>query len=155
MQNQHPEKQYLDLLDDIMKNGYEKKEFNSGIAIKSVFGRQIRFDLSKGEFPLLTTKKVFWRGIVHELIWFLRGDTNIKYLVDNKVHIWDDWAFKEYKKSAEKGEVPEMTQDEFKKLKIIQIESMLLCQHGIQNMYMKCLPQELQWLFRLATRCLI
>lgn len=112
MSNQHPEKQYLDLLDDIMKNGYEKKEFNSGIAIKSVFGRQIRFDLSK-DFPLLTTKKVFWRGIVHELIWFLRGETNIKYLVDNNVHIWDDWAFKEYKKHVEKGEVPEMTQDEF------------------------------------------
>jgi thymidylate synthase len=112
MEKKHPEYQYLDLLKDIMDNGFEKKEFNSGIALKSVFGRQIRFDLSK-EFPLLTTKKVFWKGIVHELIWFLRGETNIKYLVDNGVHIWDDWAFKEYKKFAEKGEVPEMNQDDF------------------------------------------
>ena len=58
----------------------------------------MRFDLSKG-FPLLTTKKVFLRGIIHELLWFINGDTNIKYLVDNDVHIWDDWAFEKYKKS--------------------------------------------------------
>jgi thymidylate synthase len=80
----------------------------TGTSVKSVFGRMMRFDLSKG-FPLLTTKKVFWKGIVHELIWFLKGETNIKYLVDNDVHIWDDWAFKEYKLHAEKGEVPTMT----------------------------------------------
>lgn len=108
----HPEYQYLDLLQDILDNGFEKKEFNTGIAIKSVFGRMMRFDLSK-EFPLLTTKKVFMKGIIHELVWFLRGETNIKYLVDNDVHIWDDWAFKEYKKKMETGEVPTMTQDEF------------------------------------------
>src|SRR3989344_5930825 len=76
MQKKHPEHQYLDLLKDIMKNGFEKKEFNTGIAVRSVFGRMMRYDLSK-EFPLLTTKKVFLRGIVHELIWFLRGSTNI------------------------------------------------------------------------------
>jgi len=92
----HPEYQYLDLLKDVMKNGFEKHEFNSGIMFKSVFGRQIRFDLSQG-FPLLTTKKVFLRGILHELIWFLRGDSNIKYLVDNDVHIWDEWGYKGYK----------------------------------------------------------
>lgn len=108
----HPEYQYLDLLKDIMDNGFEKHEFNTGIAIKSVFGRQMRFDLSKG-FPLLTTKKVFLKGIIHELIWFLKGDVNIKYLVDNDVHIWDDWAFKEYKKAVEKGEQPELTIQEF------------------------------------------
>ena len=68
----HEEYQYLDLLKDIMTNGFEKKEFNTGIAIKSVFGRSMRYDLSKG-FPLLTTKKVFMKGIVHELIWFLQG----------------------------------------------------------------------------------
>ena len=113
----HPEYQYLDLLADIMKNGFEKHEFNTGIAIKSVFGRSMRFDLSKG-FPLLTTKKVFLRGIIHELLWFLKGDVNIKYLVDNDVHIWDDWPYKEYKKKMEKGEVPQLTQDEFiKKIK--------------------------------------
>lgn len=108
----HPEYQYLDLLKDIMKNGFEKKEFNSGIGIRSVFGRTMRFDLSKG-FPLLTTKKVFFRGIIHELVWFLRGETNIKYLVDNDVHIWDDWPYKEYKKLIENKKVDPMTQDEF------------------------------------------
>lgn len=108
----HPEEQYLDLLKDILKNGFEKKEFNTGIAIKSVFGRMMRFDLSKG-FPLLTTKKVFMKGIIHELVWFLRGDTNIKYLVDNDVHIWDEWPYKEYKKLMEAGTVPVMTQQEF------------------------------------------
>lgn len=108
----HPESQYLDLLSDILENGHEKHEFNTGIAIKSVFGRSMRFDLSKG-FPLLTTKKVFLKGIIHELLWFLRGDVNIKYLVDNGVHIWDDWAFKHYKKIAESGKEPMMTQEEF------------------------------------------
>ncbi|MEM4256507.1 MAG: thymidylate synthase [Thermoplasmata archaeon] len=93
--SKHPEYQYLNLLKDIMENGFEKHEFNSGIMFKSVFGRQIRFDLSKG-FPLLTTKKVFLRGILHELIWFLRGSSNIKYLVDNDVHIWDDWGYKRF-----------------------------------------------------------
>ncbi|MEK7461864.1 MAG: thymidylate synthase [Patescibacteria group bacterium] len=108
----HPEYQYLDLLRDILDNGFEKHEFNSGIAIKSVFGRSMRFDLSKG-FPLLTTKKVFLRGIIHELLWFLRGDVNIKYLVDNDVHIWDDWPYKEYKKKMDMGAVPALSQDEF------------------------------------------
>ncbi|MEK7597808.1 MAG: thymidylate synthase [Patescibacteria group bacterium] len=91
------EQQYLDLLKDILKNGEKKPVWgNPGIFIKGVFGRQIRFDLSKG-FPLLTTKKVFMRGITHELIWFLRGDSNIKYLVDNNVHIWDEWGYSRYK----------------------------------------------------------
>jgi len=110
--NTHPEYQYLNLLQDIIDNGFEKHEFNSGIAIKSVFGRSMRFDLSKG-FPLLTTKKVFIKGIIHELLWFLKGDVNIKYLVDNGVHIWDDWPYKAYKKRMETKEVPEMTQEEF------------------------------------------
>lgn len=108
----HPEEQYLDLLRDIMENGFEKTDFASGIKLKSVFGRQIRFDLSKG-FPLLTTKKVFMRGIIEELLWFLKGSTNIKDLVDKDVHIWDDWAYREYKKGIEKGDVPKLTQEEF------------------------------------------
>ena len=95
-----------------MDNGFEKKEFNTGIGVRSIFGRMMRFDLSK-EFPLLTTKKVFMKGIIHELLWFLKGDVNIKYLVDNDVHIWDDWGYKEYKKAMEKGEVPAMTMSEF------------------------------------------
>ena len=85
----HPEHQYLDLMRDILDNGSITHEFNSGIEIKSVFGRQIRFNLVDG-FPLLTTKKVFTRGIIHELLWFLSGSSNIKYLVDNDVHIWDE-----------------------------------------------------------------
>jgi len=108
----HPEYQYLDILRDIIENGYEKTDFATGTKLKSVFGRQIRFDLSKG-FPLLTTKKVFYRGIIHELLWFLKGSTNIKELVDKDVHIWDDWPYREYKKSIEKGDVPPLTQDEF------------------------------------------
>ncbi|MFH1769065.1 MAG: thymidylate synthase [Parcubacteria group bacterium] len=108
----HPEYQYLDLLRDIIENGDEKKDFATGKGYTGVFGRQIRFDLSKG-FPLLTTKKVFFKGILHELLWFLKGDANIKYLVDNNVHIWDDWAYKEYKKTMERNEVPQITQKEF------------------------------------------
>ncbi len=109
---QHPEYQYLNLLKDILKTGSVKHEFNTGIELKSVFGRQMRFDLSQG-FPLLTTKKVFLKGIIHELLWFLKGDSNIKYLVDNGIHIWDDWAYKGYKKTMTEGKVPEMTQEEF------------------------------------------
>ncbi len=83
--------QYLDLLRDIKENGVDKED-RTGTGTRSLFGRQIRFDLAKG-FPLLTTKKVFMRGITHELLWFLKGDTNIKYLVENNVHIWDEWPF--------------------------------------------------------------
>ncbi len=100
----HEEYQYLDLLKDIMKNGSRKPVFNNpGVYIRSVFGRQIRFDLSKG-FPLLTTKKVFLRAIIHELLWFLKGESNIKYLVDQDVHIWDEWAFKKYNGQLTKEE---------------------------------------------------
>ena len=108
--NQHPEYQYLNLLKDIMKNGFEKKEFNTGIELKSVFGRQIRFDLSKG-FPLLTTKKVFTRGIIVELLWFLQGSSNIKYLVDNNVHIWDEWAYRIYREDTK--DKKKLIQEEF------------------------------------------
>lgn len=111
----HPEYQYLDLLRDILENGVEKKDHNTGNGLTSVFGRQIRFDLSEG-FPLLTTKKVYWNGVIHELYWFLSGQSNIKYLVDNNVHIWDDYPYKIYQKAV--GE-KEMTQDEF----IIQIKA--------------------------------
>lgn len=108
----HPEYQYLNLLQDILDNGVWKKSHSTGVGLKSVFGRQIRFDLSQG-FPLLTTKKVFSRGIIHELIWFLSGSENIKYLLDNNVHIWDDWAYKNYKIAMDKKEVPEMDMDAF------------------------------------------
>lgn len=96
----HPEYQYLNLLKDIQENGTWKISHSTGVKLKSVFGRMMRFDLSKG-FPLLTTKKVFSRGIIHELIWFLSGSSNIKYLVDNNVHIWDEWAYKKYQWAME------------------------------------------------------
>ncbi len=108
----HPEYQYLELLEDIMENGVEKKDHNTGNSLTSVFGRQIRFDLSEG-FPLLTTKKVYWNGVLHELYWFLSGQSNIKYLVDNKVHIWDDYPYKIYKKKVEEKKLPDLTQKEF------------------------------------------
>lgn len=96
MKKDHPEYQYLDLLRDILDHGVRKVDRGTGDASYSVFGRQLRFDLSKG-FPLLTTKKVYWKGVLHELYWFLSGQSNIKYLVDNNVHIWDDYPFKIYK----------------------------------------------------------
>jgi len=108
----HPEYQYLDLLKDVVKNGQWKVSHSTGVKLKSVFGRQIRFDLSKG-FPLLTTKKVFSRGIIHELIWFLSGSSNIKYLVDNNVHIWDEWAFKKYCWAVDSKKAPKMEYEKF------------------------------------------
>ena len=83
-------KQYLDLLREIRDNGVTKTD-RTGVGTKSIFGHQMRFNLQDG-FPLLTTKKVFLKGIIYELLWFLKGDTNIKFLTDNNVHIWDEWA---------------------------------------------------------------
>lgn len=88
-------KQYLELVSDVLENGRPEKGFirpdRTGVGTYSVFGRQLRFDLTQG-FPLLTTKKLHLRSIIHELLWFLKGETNIKYLKDNKVSIWDEWA---------------------------------------------------------------
>ena len=83
-------KQYLDLMQHVLDNGISKED-RTGTGTRSVFGYQMRFDLSAG-FPVLTTKKVHLRSIIHELLWFLKGDTNIKYLHDNGVSIWDEWA---------------------------------------------------------------
>ena len=88
------DKQYLDILKDIIDNGVWKNTRSGNV--KSVFGRTMRFNLNEG-LPLLTTKKVFTKGIIYELLWFLKGDTNIKYIVDNNVHIWDDDAFRWFK----------------------------------------------------------
>ena len=82
--------QYLDILRHVLANG-TMKENRTGTRAISCFGYQTRYDLSKG-FPLVTTKKVHTKSVIHELLWFLNGDTNIKYLKDNKVSIWDEWA---------------------------------------------------------------
>jgi thymidylate synthase len=97
------DKQYQALLQDILDNGVEKKD-RTGTGTISVFGRQIRHKMSDG-FPLLTTKKMAFKTMVTELLWFLRGDTNIKYLVDNNCHIWDGDAYKAYLKKYEKDKL--------------------------------------------------
>jgi thymidylate synthase len=110
--NNKLDKQYTDLLQDILDNGITKQD-RTGTGTTSVFGRQIRHKMSEG-FPLLTTKKIAWKTMVVELLWFLRGDTNIKFLVDNGCNIWNGDAFKNYisKTNEYKGDWPD-TMDEF------------------------------------------
>ena len=95
------DRDYLNLLQDILDNGVKKKD-RTGTGTLSVFGRSIRYKFKDGKFPLLTTKKMYFKGIVTELLWFLRGDTNIKYLVDNDCHIWDGDCYNFYLKECEK-----------------------------------------------------
>lgn len=102
--NNNVDKQYFELLNYILENG-NKKTDRTGTGTISVFDYTMRFNMSEG-FPLLTSKKMFTKGIIHELIWFLKGDTNIKYLVDNDVHIWDGDAYKHYEKEWLKENPP-------------------------------------------------
>nr|AIA19188.1 thymidylate synthase [uncultured bacterium] len=111
----HQEYQYLDLAREILKDGITKVDRGTDIKLKSLFARQMRFDLSK-DFPLLTTKRVYWKGVIHELYWFMSGQTNIKYLVDHDVHVWDDYPYKIYMGKVKKGIVKDnknLTKDEF------------------------------------------
>lgn len=94
MKEDHVDLVYLDLIERLKREGVKKMD-RTGTGTISLLGHQMRFDLSKG-FPLLTTKKVPIKAIIHELIWFIRGDTNLKYLADNNVHIWDEWPYKAY-----------------------------------------------------------
>lgn len=100
-------RQYLDLLRDIRDNGAGKDD-RTGTGTRSVFGRQLRFDLSEG-FPAVTTKKLYMRSIVYELLWFLAGDDNIEYLVQHDVHIWDEWPYRNY---VQKTEARTVTKEE-------------------------------------------
>lgn len=104
-------RQYLDLLQDIINNGVDKND-RTGTGTRSVFGRQVRYNLSDG-FPAVTTKKLYFNSVVHELLWFLKGTGNIEYLAQNNVHIWDEWPFKAY---LEKNNlpIPEINSDEWK-----------------------------------------
>lgn len=99
-------RQYLDLAQTILDKGVTKED-RTGVGTKSIFGHQMRFDLSEG-FPLLTTKRVAFRLIKSELLWFLKGDTNIRYLLENNNHIWDEWAFERYT-SSQDYDGPDMT----------------------------------------------
>ncbi|MBI4097798.1 MAG: thymidylate synthase [Candidatus Levybacteria bacterium] len=113
--NRHAEYQYLDLAQEILDDGIPIVDRGTNIKLKSLFGRQMRFDLTR-DFPLLTTKKVYWKGVIHELYWFMSGQTNIKYLVDNNVHIWDDYPYKIYRgkfKSQISNFKSQMTKEEF------------------------------------------
>lgn len=104
----HPEHQYLDLLDQVMERGDERKD-RTGVGTRSLFGSMLRFDLSDGTAPIFTTKRVYWKTAIKEMLWFLTGDTNIQPLLKENVRIWSDWPLAAYRR--ETGE--EISQDDF------------------------------------------
>ena len=129
----HPEHQYLNLCKEVLERGIKKIDRGTNVVLYSLFGGQTRYDLSEG-FPLLTTKKVYWKGVLHELYWFMSGNSNIKYLVDNNVHIWDDYPYKIYNKKADEGKFAQMTKEEF--IKKIAEDTDFAKEHGeLQRIY--------------------
>jgi thymidylate synthase len=106
----HPEHQYLDLLSQVLETGDERED-RTKIGTKSVFGAMVRFDLSEGEAPILTTKRVYWKTAVKEMLWFLTGNTNIQPLLRENVRIWSDWPLAAYRRKT--GE--EVSQEEFER----------------------------------------
>ncbi len=104
----HPERQYLDLIREVWSRGTERRD-RTGVGTRALFGTMMRFDLSDGTVPLLTTKRVFWKSAVKELIWFLSGETNIRPLVAQGVHIWTDWPLDKYRRAT--GD--QLSRDEF------------------------------------------
>lgn len=105
-------RQYLELLQDVKDNGIVKSD-RTGVGTRNVFGRQVRYDLNDG-FPAMTTKKLYLRSVIHELLWFLAGDSNIEYLVKNDVHIWDEWPYRAYLESTGQ-EVPDSNSEKWAK----------------------------------------
>ena len=136
-------KQYLDMCQYILENGQDRDD-RTGTGTRSVFGYQTRYDLTDG-FPLLTTKKMFLRPIAEELLWFIKGDTNIKYLVDRNVKIWNEWPYEAFKKSEDfHGETLEEFVAKIKELPaddpfvvIIHFQEDILFVPGIQQKLMK------------------
>ncbi len=122
----HAEYQYLDLAKEILKNGIKQTDRGTGVVTRSVFGIRHEYNL-ENSFPLLTTKRVYWKGVVEELYWFFSGQTNIKYLVDRNVHIWDDYPYKIFR--SRKSEIgSQITKEEF--IEKIRTDSKFAKLHG-------------------------
>ena len=122
-------KQYLDMCRYILEHGEDRPD-RTGTGTRSVFGYQTRYDLREG-FPLLTTKKMYLRPIAEELLWFIKGDTNIKYLVDRNVKIWNEWPYEDFKKSEDfNGETLEEFVERLKKEKILTEEEIYMLPYG-------------------------
>lgn len=124
----HPEEQYLSLLNEAMHHGVYREGRNGGTY--GLFGRQIRFDLSDG-FPLLTTKRIYWKAVFIEMLWFLRGETNIRWLLERGVSIWTDWPLERYRR---KNPADQITREEFERL-IIDSDDFALAWGGLGPVY--------------------